>query len=120
MVDEKDPKDKIEGEVLINALMFWKKVYDSKEATIKFVKKNGEVRIMRCTLDFTKIPKKDVPKQVNVPAMLKLVREKQIIHVYDLDRQGWRSIPFSEVEWLENKQGRFYTKKALELLRKKK
>jgi hypothetical protein len=83
------------------ALEFWQKIYDEREATVKFVKRDGTIRIMRFTLDFSKIPKKDHPKKVDLVAIMKQMNEKGIIHVYDLDKMGWRSVPFKTADWVE-------------------
>jgi hypothetical protein len=42
-----------------------------KVVVVKFIKQNGLERIMRCTLDFNKIPVPDRPKQVNIEKILK-------------------------------------------------
>jgi hypothetical protein len=97
--------------VLTTAIQFWKKVYDEKEVIVKFRKKDGTDRIMRCTLDFNKIPIPDRPKSVNIEKILKLLQQNQIIHVYDLDKKAWRSVPFKDVEYLDTRKNRFYVKR---------
>ena len=86
---------------ITTALDFWQKIYDEREATVKFVKKDGTIRIMRFTLDFSKIPKDKHPKKVDLVQIMKTMNEKGIIHVFDLDKNGWRSIPFETVDWVE-------------------
>lgn len=88
-------------DIIKTALDFWQKIYDEKEASVKFVKKDGTIRIMRFTLDFTKIPKKDHPKKVDLVQIMKRMNEQGIIHVYDLDKMAWRSVPFETAEWVE-------------------
>jgi hypothetical protein len=88
-------------EVIRSAVEFWEKLYQVGEAKVKFVKKDGTIRIMRCTLDFKKIPKTQHPKSVNMPKILKLMQQSGIIHVYDLEKKDWRSVPFKQVDWLE-------------------
>jgi len=102
----------IDSDVIVSALQFWKKVYDEKEVMIKFKKKDGTDRIMRATLDFTKIPEPDKPKSVNIPQILKLIQKNKIMHVYDLDKKGWRSVSFERVEYMDTPTRRFYTKKS--------
>jgi hypothetical protein len=92
--------------IIKTALDFWQKIYDEKEATIKFVKKDGTIRIMRFTLDFTKIPKKDHPKKVDLVKIMKQMNDNGIIRVYDLDKEGWRSVPFETADWVEFSKGR--------------
>jgi len=89
------------ADTIKTALDFWQKIYDEREATVKFVKKDGTIRIMKFTLDFTKIPKKDHPKSVDLVKIMKTMNEKGIIHVYDLEKMGWRSVPFETAEWVE-------------------
>lgn len=89
------------ADIITTALDFWQKIYDEREATVKFVKKDGTIRIMKFTLDFTKIPKKDHPKSVDLVKIMKTMNEKGIIHVYDLEKKGWRSVPFETAEWVE-------------------
>ena len=90
-----------------NAIQFWERLNLDKEAKVKFVKKDGTIRIMKCTLDFTKIPKKDHPKKLSIPKILKLMKNSGIIHVYDLEKKAWRSVPFKEVDWMETPEARY-------------
>jgi len=100
----------LDSDVIVSAVTFWKKVYDEKEVIIKFIKKDKTPRIMRCTLDFTKIPKKDHPKGVNIENILRLIQKNKIMHVFDLDKSAWRSVPFDRVEWMDTEKKRYFTK----------
>jgi hypothetical protein len=91
----------IDSEVVRSAVEFWMKLYNVEEGTVKFIKKDGTIRIMKCTLNFKKIPKEHHPKKVDIPNILKLMQENGIIRVYDLERKGWRSVPFKQVDWLD-------------------
>jgi hypothetical protein len=93
----------VDPSIIDNAIEFWNIIRDEKIVTIKFEKKSdGSTRIMKCTLDFTIIPKKDHPdKNINLPKILKLMQRSKIIHVYDLEKKGWRSVPFDKVEYLK-------------------
>jgi len=95
MANEFDP------EIIQNAVQFWHKVSSEDEVNIKFRKKDGTTRFMKCTLNFQKIPQIDHPKKVNIPAILKLMQNSGILHVYDLEKKGWRSVPFNNVEYLQ-------------------
>jgi hypothetical protein len=97
MVEETNPN------VITSAIEFWHKLNQEKEVTIKFTKKDGSIRIMRCTLEFAKVPKEDRPKKVDINKILKLMQESGIIHVYDLDKKGWRSVPFQRVDYLRTR-----------------
>ena len=101
----------IDSDIIVSAVQFWQKVFTEKTVSVKFVTKDNRDRIMRCTLDFTKIPEKDHPKTVNIEKILKLIQKNKIMHVYDLDIKGWRSVPFDRVQYLQTKRGkRFYVK----------
>lgn len=91
----------IDPEVIQNALQLWTKLNSEQKVKLKFTKKDGTTRIMVCTLDFRKIPKIDHPKTVNLPKILKLMQNSGILHVYDLEKKGWRSIPFNSIEYIE-------------------
>jgi len=106
-----EKKDKTDSDIIVSAVMFWKKIYDEKDVIIKFVKKDGSDRTMRCTLDFDKIPRRDHPKKVNIEQILKLIQKNKIMHVYDLEKKGWRSVPFERVDWLDTRDRRYYVKK---------
>jgi len=110
MADE-DTNNEIDSDVIVNALQFWKKIYDEKDVTIKFTKADGSPRIMRCTLDFSKIPQKDKPKSVNIQHIIKLIQKNKIMHVYDLEKKGWRSVPFERVDYMDTENKRYYVKK---------
>jgi len=91
---------------------FLDKIKIEDEVTIKFTKKDGTIRIMKCTLDFDKIPKRNHPKGVDLSRILKMMHQYGILHLYDLEKNDWRSVPFNEVEWLETpERRRFYRMK---------
>jgi len=85
-----------------SAIELLDKITEEDIVTVKFRKKDtNEERIMRCTLNFDRIPDRDKPKSVSLKKILKLIKELGILHVYDLDKMGWRSIPFERTEWME-------------------
>lgn len=88
-------------DIIDNVIEFLNRVRTEDEVTIKFTKKDGTTRIMKCTLNFSKIPREDRPKEVNLPKILKLLKVSKILHVYDLEKHGWRSVPFEAAEWVE-------------------
>ena len=96
--------------IITNAIDFWQTLFDEKEANIKFVKKDNSVRLMRCTLDFTKIPKVQQPKTLNMAKIIKLMRTSGVIRVYDLDKKDWRSVSFNKVEWMKTPTGQYKIK----------
>jgi hypothetical protein len=96
-----------------NAVDFLTKIRDEDEVNIRFEKKDGTMRNMRCTLSFKKIPKSEQPKEFSLTKILKLLNKNKILHVYDLDKQGWRSVPFNKTEYVETPKARFAIKKEV-------
>ena len=97
------PDQDVSTNVITSAIELWHKLNQEKEVTVKFTKKDGTIRIMRCTLDFNKVPKVDRPKTVDISKILNLVQNAGIMHVYDLDKKGWRSVPFQRVEYIRTR-----------------
>ena len=93
--------------VISSAIEFIEKLRDDNPATIKFIKKDGSERIMKCTLNFNKIPDSDKPKGVSLKAILNLIRKHKLVHVYDLEKRLWRSVPFDRIEWVTIDNRRF-------------
>lgn len=106
MPDQKQQQQQIDPNVITSAVQLWHKLNTEKEVLLKFQKADGNTRFMRCTLDFTKIPKLDHPKKVDLPNIIKLLQNSGIMHVYDLDKKGWRSVPFMRVEYLKTRGGK--------------
>lgn len=98
-------------DVIKSAVEFLERIKAEDEVTVKFRKKNNEERIMRCTLNFGKIPKEKHPKDVNLAKILKLIDRHKIIHVYDLDKNDWRSVPFDRTEWLRTAEKQYAVRK---------
>ncbi|MHA1290076.1 MAG: SH3 beta-barrel fold-containing protein [Candidatus Thorarchaeota archaeon] len=98
-------------DVIKSAVEFLERIKAEDEVTVKFRKKNNEERIMRCTLNFGKIPKEKHPKDVNLAKILKLIDKHKIIHVYDLDKNDWRSVPFDRTEWLRTAEKQYAVRK---------
>jgi len=86
------------------------RIRDAGVIKVKFTKKDGTERIMKCTLDFDQIPNEHKPKKVDVSQILKLAKNAKIVHVFDLEKIGWRSIPLDRVEWLDADNFRFKVK----------
>jgi hypothetical protein len=68
--------------------------------TVTFTKKDGTERVMNCTTNSELVPKVEV-KESAEPKREKKANE-EIMSVYDLDAQGWRSF-----RWDSIKQVRF-------------
>ena len=68
----------------------WEKLYEG-ELLVKFTKKDGTERIMRCTLKMDDIPKEMHPKsKVEYDSV-------SVKRVFDLDKQAWRSFRYDSV-----------------------
>ena len=98
------------NDIIDSARDFLNILRSEKEVTVRFIKEDGTLRIMKCTLNFDEIPKKDHPKKIDLPQILKLIQKNQVVRVYDLVKRGWRSVPFNKVEWLDTTTKRFKIK----------
>lgn len=101
-----------DGNIINNAIDFYQKIKEAKEVSVKFRKQDGSMRIMKCTLDFDKIPNSKRPKDVNMAKILNLIQKYGMIHVYDLDKGDWRTVPFEKSEWVETPETRYIIKKS--------
>lgn len=64
----------------------------SGDVSVTFTKKDGTERIMKCTLQESKIPSEFTPKGTERKV------NDQIIAVFDLENQGWRSFRLDSVK----------------------
>lgn len=74
----------------------YKRLLEGKSAKVAFTKVNGNLRVMRCTLQ-----KDALPKATKVdPMSQKKIRELnyEVLSVWDLDAEGWRSFRIRNVE----------------------
>lgn len=95
------------ADLIDDIIDFWDKIVNNDIVKVKFIKKDGTERIMRATLNFKRIPKDKHPDEFSLPKVLKLVKTRGIVHVFDLDKMEWRSLPFNQVEWLETPTHRY-------------
>ena len=79
------------------AMHFLDKLQKDKEVNIEFIKQNGEVRVMRCTLNFAKIPLDKRPKKTALQDILTQMVKNKILRVFDLEKYDWRSVPFKSL-----------------------
>ena len=91
----------IEKQPVDDAIEFLEKIKAEKEVTIKFTKKDGSTRIMKATLEFDKIPADKQPKSISLKTILQTLSTHKQLHVYDLEKEGWRTVSLSTVEYLE-------------------
>lgn len=65
---------------------------DNATVTVTFTKKNGDERVMRATRNLMTIPQSAHPKTgIATPV-------KNNVHVFDVDKNGWRSFNFDAVK----------------------
>ena len=65
-------------------------------ATVTFTKKDGEVRVMTCTLQASAIPEKHQPKPL-AEGQVPKKRSTESLSVWDLTAQGWRSFIYKNI-----------------------
>jgi len=70
--------------------------------TVSFIKADGAVRDMNCTLDWDRIPADKQPQDVPVEKLLETKKRKQpdehSLRVFDLEKQEWRSFRFDRLK----------------------
>lgn len=71
-----------------------------EEVSVTFTKADGTDRTMLCTKQFSKIPQEFHPKTDKVVKLDENgnVIETDLISVWDLEKQGWRSFNFGKVK----------------------
>jgi len=82
---------------LENAIDFLSMLTDDEFVKVFFVKKNGEKRLMKATLNFKHIPKEYHPKGFNLKGILKKIKSSNVLSVFDLEKMSWRSIKLNTV-----------------------
>ena len=72
----------------------------STEATVTFVKSDGTVRDMRCTLNWNSIPADHQPKQLVdlTETKQRKAPSEESLRVFDLDINEWRSFRFDRLQ----------------------
>lgn len=65
-------------------------------ARVKFKKVNGDLRDMRCTLREDLIPR-GIPAVVGEKSKTQMDTSDEVVAVYDLDADGWRSFRIDRV-----------------------
>jgi hypothetical protein len=71
-----------------------KSVLTSSVATVTFTKKNGDERVMKCTLDPQHLPA--IQKEASEVAEVRQP-SKDSLAVFDIEAQAWRSFRFDSV-----------------------
>jgi hypothetical protein len=65
---------------------------------VAFTKKNGEDRVMKCTLMPKEIPAELAPKNIGNPPD---EENRDYLNVFDVEAQGWRSFILSSVKYVK-------------------
>lgn len=65
---------------------------------VAFTKKNGDERVMRCTLMESYIPSKFKPKNIGNPPD---EENQEYMNVFDIQQQGWRSFIIKNVKYVK-------------------
>lgn len=89
-----------------NAIELLQKIKEADIATILFTKKDGSDRLMKCTLNFNRIPANKRPKGVNLEGILKMIK-LNVLRVFDTEKQEWRSIPVDGAHFIIVKGKRY-------------
>jgi len=79
------------------AMYFLDKLQKNDLVEVEFIKKNGERRVMKCTLNFNKIPPDKKPKKTSLQEILKQMTKNEILRVFDTEKNDWRSLPFKSL-----------------------
>ena len=62
---------------------------------VSFTKKNGEKRLMTCTLNLSEVPEEKHPK------VIREYDHKTFVKAFDVNKQDWRTITLANVESFE-------------------
>lgn len=95
-------------ETITSAIHFLKLIKAEKEVFVKFEKKDGSLRLMKCTLDFEQIPIEKKPKGINLEKILTKIQKSKILSVFDLEKKDWRSVPFERLEYMITSKKKMY------------
>lgn len=95
-------------ETLTSAIDFLKIIKAEKELQVQFEKKDGSMRLMKCTLDFNQIPKEKKPKGIDLTKILAKIQKSKILSVFDLEKKDWRSVPFDRLEYVMTPSKKVY------------
>jgi uncharacterized phage-like protein YoqJ len=74
-----------------------KSILRDLDVTIEFVKKDGSMRKMICTLSESKIPTEQVPKNTGK------AKSDEALAVFDVENAGWRSFRWDSIKKIEFK-----------------
>ena len=67
-------------------------------SNVTFTKKNGDDRVMKCTLMAKEIPTEMAPKNIGNPPD---EENRDYMNVFDVEAQGWRSFILDSVKYVK-------------------
>lgn len=85
--------------IIKDAISLLRLIRKNDVVTILFTKKDKSLRLMKCTLDYKNIPPEFHPKEYKPEQALKLIKQN-ILRVFDIEKQGWRSVPVDRSEFV--------------------
>lgn len=102
---KKVKKDMVNLENIVKSSIEWeeteknwlKSILRDLDVTIEFVKKDGSLRKMICTLAESKIPAEHVPKNTGK------AKSDEVLAVFDVENNGWRSFRWDSIKKIEFK-----------------
>lgn len=87
---------------ITTAVEFLNKLRVDGIVTVCFIKKDGSERVMKCTLNFKRIPKKFHPKNdLDLGRIVHEIATMGHVRVFDLDENEWRIVNTKTTKWLQ-------------------
>lgn len=80
----------------------WKAALSNGVLKVNFLKTDGSLREMKCTLMAGFLPKPQMITEDGSEMQKKRLENHDVIAVWDLDNQGWRSFRLDSVVQVEN------------------
>lgn len=92
--------DKITTELFADEVskQWVKSCLQTNVCTVTFTKKNGDERVMKCTLDEQHFP--PIQKEASEVSEVRQ-KSKEALAVYDLEAQGWRAFRWDSLKRFE-------------------
>ena len=72
-----------------------KTLLSEQNVTIEFLKKDGSIRKMICTLSENKIPSEKMPKGSGK------TQNSEVLAVFDVENDGWRSFRWDSIQKID-------------------
>lgn len=105
-------------DAITSAIDFLQKISEEDVVIVKFTKLDGSTRIMKCTLNFARIPKEHKPKGISLKDILLQIKKNKILRVYDIEKMGWRTVPFERTEYLKTNDRLYSIQQVKDIFKK--